>query len=103
VRASLELDSTQCWLGSFDPEFDSVSAIEPWDSVSVRGVNSNFVINKQVHARALDLRMDSKSEISDRFSRIDTAYIQGDTTTQLILRGRNFGRTHLAHVVHSAP
>ena len=103
ISASLVLDSTQCWLGSYNREFDTVSYVEPWDSISVRGVNSNLIINRQTHVHALDLRLDGKSEVSDRYSLIDTAYVEGDTNTLFILRGRNFGRIHTEHVVHSAP
>ncbi|HWB91807.1 MAG TPA: hypothetical protein VG605_08145 [Puia sp.] len=103
IGAALELDSTQCWLGRYDPQHDSATYTEPWDTVSVRSINSNFIINRQVHVKALDLRLDNKSEVSDRFSLIDTAYIRGDSTANLMLRGRNFGRIHLDHVVHSAP
>jgi len=103
VSASLELDSTQCWLGSYSREFDTMSYTEPWDSVRVRGINSNFIVNRQIHVHALDLRLDTKSQFSDRYSLIDTAYVEGDTNTLFILRGRNFGRIHTEHVVHSAP
>jgi hypothetical protein len=103
VSAALELDGTQCWVGNYDQSRDSVYSIEPWDSIKVKGINSNFIVNRQVHVKALDLRLDAKSEFSDRYSLIDTAFIQGDSTTALHLHGRNFNKLHLDEVVHSTP
>jgi hypothetical protein len=102
-NAALELDSTQCWVGNYSDKADSVYSIEPWDTISVRGVNGNFIVNRQAHVKALALRLDAQSEMSDRFSLIDTAYIQGDSTTTLHLHGRNFNKLHLDEVVHSTP
>jgi hypothetical protein len=103
ISAALELDSTQCWVGNYDRNADSVYSIEPWDTITVKGVNSNFIVNKQAHIKALSLRLDAESEMSDRFSLIDTAYIQGDSTTALHLNGRNFRKLHLDEIVHSTP
>lgn len=103
VSAALELDSTQCWVGRYDMQGDTVAQVEPWDTLSVKGVNCNFIVNRQAHVKAVDLQLDAKSEMSDRFSLIDTAYIQGDSTTTLHLHGRNFNKLRLDEVVHPIP
>lgn len=103
VGVTLELDSTQCWVGRYDRMADTVASIEPWDSLSVKGVNCNFIINRQAHVKAVEARLDAKSELSDRFSIIDTGYIQGDSTTALHLRGRNLNKLRLDEVVHPIP
>jgi len=103
VDAALELDSTQCWVGHFDVQADTVAVIEPWDSIIVKGINSNFVVNRQAHVKALELRLDARSEMSDRYSHIDTTFLQGDSTTFVHLRGQNFKTLHLDEVEHPTP
>jgi hypothetical protein len=103
VSAALELDSTQCWVGHYDIQGDTVASIEPWDTLSIRGVNCNFVVNRQAHVKAVELRLDAKSEMSDRFSIIDTGYIQADSTTALHLHGRNLNKLRFDEVVHPTP
>lgn len=103
VSAALELDSTQCWVGRYNMEADTVASVEPWDSISVKGVNCNFIVNRQAHVKVVEVRLDAKSEMSDRFSLIDTGYIQGDSTTTLHLHGRNLNKLRLDEVVHPIP
>lgn len=103
ISATLELDSTQCFIGNYSEERDSAFPTEPWDIIRVSGVNCNLVINKQAYVKTLDVRLDAKSEFSDRFSRIDTGYIQADSTTMLHLHGANLKKLRLDDVVHSAP
>ena len=103
VNAMLELDSTQCWIGRYDWPADTVASVEPWDTLSVKGVNCSFIVNRQAHVKALELRLDAKSEMRDRYSVIDTGYIQGDSTTILNLYGRNLNKLHLDEVVHPLP
>lgn len=98
---ALELDSTQCYVGNYDMHADTVYSIEPWGVLSVRGVNCNLIVNRQAHVRALDLRLDAQSEVSDRFSRIDTGYIQADSTTVLHLRGENLKKLRLDAIATS--
>jgi hypothetical protein len=98
---ALELDSTQCYVGNYDMHADTVYSIEPWDTIKVQGVNCNLIVNRQAHVRALDLRMDANSEVSDRFSRIDTGYIRAESTTTLHLRGENLKKLRLDAVATS--
>lgn len=95
VNVALELDSTQLYVGNFDPDRDSVFSVEPWDTISVREINSNVIVNRQAHVKTLDLRLDAKSEISDRYSVIDTGNIQADSTAALHLHGKNLSKIHL--------
>lgn len=94
VNAAIELDSTQLYVGNYDPNRDSVFSMEPWDTISVQGINCNVIVNKQAHVKALDLRLDAKSEVSDRYSIIDTGFIQADTTSAIHLHGRNLRKIH---------
>lgn len=103
VSAALELDSTQCWVGRYDMMGDTVAQVEPWDTLSVKGVNCNFIVNRQAHVKAVDLQLDAKSEMSDRYSIIDTGYIRTDSTTTLHLHGRNLNKLRLDEVVHPIP
>jgi hypothetical protein len=92
INVTMELDSTQCWVGNYNPDRDSVLSIEPWDTIRAKVINGNLILNRQAHVKALELSMDDKAEASDRFSRIDTAIVQGKMTTTLLLRGENFKR-----------
>lgn len=100
INASLVLDSTQLWVGTYYPWHDTVTRMESWDSVSVRAVNSNFVMNKQAHVKALNLQLDEQSEASDRYSTIDTGYIKGDTGSYFHMRGKNFKKLRLDAIDH---
>lgn len=97
INVAMELDSTQCWVGNYDPDRDSVLSIEPWDTIRARVINGNLILNRQAHVKALELWMDEKAEASDRFSRIDTAIVQGKMTTTLLVRGENFKKVQLIH------
>jgi hypothetical protein len=103
ISASLVIDSTQLWVGVFNSNWDSVYRIEPWDTMSVRGVNSNFILNRQAHVKQLDLSLDDRSEVTDRFSTVDTGFIQGDTNTNVVLRGRNIEKIRLLKAGHTSP
>ncbi len=92
INVAMELDSTQCWVGNYDMNRDSVISVEPWDTIRAKVVNGHLILNRQAHVKALELWMDDKAEATDRFSRIDTAIIQGKMTTTLLLRGENFKR-----------
>jgi hypothetical protein len=100
LTASLTLDSTQLWVGDYYPEHDSVFQTEPWDSISVRAVNSNFVLNRQAHVKTVNLQLDGRSEASDRYSTIDTGYIKGDTGSYFHMRGKNFKKLRLDVIDH---
>lgn len=95
INVAVELDSTQCWVGNYNPDRDSVISVEPWDTIRARVINGNLILNRQAHVKTLELWMDEKGEANDRFSRIDTAIVQGKTTTTLLLRGENFLRLRL--------
>ena len=99
-NTSLILDSTQLWVGNYYPDHDTVTKIEPWDSITVRAVNSNFVINNQAHVKAINLELDGKSQASDRSSTIDTGYIKGDTSTYFSMRGKNFTKLRFDAIDH---
>jgi hypothetical protein len=92
INVAMELDSTQCWVGNYDMNRDSVISVEPWDTIRAKVVNGHLILNRQAHVKALELWMDDKAEATDRFSRIDTATVQGKMTTTLLLRGENFKR-----------
>ncbi len=100
LNASVTLDSTQLWVGAYYPDHDSVSRTEPWDSINVLAVNSNVVLNKQAHVRAIHLQLDERSEALDRFSTIDTGYIKGDTGTYFYMRGKNFKKLRFDAIDH---
>jgi hypothetical protein len=95
INVAMELDSTQCWVGNYDVDRDSVISVEPWDTIRAKVINGHLIVNRQAHVKALELWMDGKAEATDRFSRIDTAMIRGDTTTTVLLRGENFKRMRL--------
>jgi len=99
-NARFLLDSSQLWIGGYDRYKDSVYSIEPWDTISAAGINSNIVLNRQAHVRMLDLKLDNKSEATDRWSTIDSGYLQGDTNTYIHLRGKNFQKVQLHVLAH---
>jgi hypothetical protein len=103
ISVALELNNTQCWIGRYNNQADTVGVVEPWDSVSVKGIDCNFVVNRQAHVKAVDLRLDAKSEMQDRFSLIDTGYIHSEITTSLHLQGRNINKLRLDEVDHPTP
>jgi hypothetical protein len=103
LSAHFVVDSTQLWVGAFTPDWDSVYSVEPWDSISVRGVNSNVILNRQAHVKELALLLDEHSQAEDRFSAVDTGFIQGDTNTIIHLRGKNFEKIRLSRAGRSAP
>lgn len=103
LSAHLVIDSTILWVGSFDPVMDTFYTIEPWDTISVRGVNSNFILNKQAHVKELGLVLDDRSEVTDRFAMVDGGFIQGDTNTVINLRGKNFEKVRLLKAGRSSP
>lgn len=94
------LDSAQLWIGGFDRYKDTVYGIEPWDNITAIGTNSNIIINRQAHLKMLGLRLDNKSQAQDRWSTIDSGYIQGDTNTYIHLTGKNFQNLHLHVLTH---
>jgi hypothetical protein len=100
LNAAILLDSTQLWVGSYQPEDDVVFQAEPWDSITVQAFNSNVVLNRQAHIKAVTLQLDDQSEASDRFSIIDTGYIKGDTGTFLHMHGKNFKKFRLDAIDH---
>jgi hypothetical protein len=103
LDAVLELDSTQCWLGRYDQERDTVVKTEPWDTIRVKGVNANFVTSNQAHVKVLDLVLDAKSEVADFNSSIDSASVAADSNTAIHFHGRNFKKLHFDAIVHPTP
>jgi hypothetical protein len=103
LSAHVVIDSTQLWVGAFAQDQDFVYRVEPWDTLSVTGVNSNFILNRQVHVKVLGLSMDDRSEMADRYSTVDTGFIKGDTNTIIHLRGRNFEKIRLLKADHTSP
>ena len=103
LDAALELDSTQCWLGHYDDETDSAAGIEPWDTVRIKAVNASFVLSHQAHVKVLDLVLDTKSEVADYNSAIDSARIAADSNTAIHFHGRNFKKLHFDAIVHPTP
>jgi hypothetical protein len=103
LSAHFVIDSTQMWVGAFTPEADSVYSVEPWDTISVRGVNSNVILNRQAHVKKLGLLLDDRSQAEDRFSEVDTGFIQGDTNTIIHIRGKNFEKIRLRRTGRSTP
>jgi hypothetical protein len=101
--AHFVIDSTALWVGAYSPEADSVYSVEPWDSISVIGVNSNVILNRQAHVKDLALLLDDRSEATDRFSVVDTGFIRADTNTVIHLRGRNLEKIRLMKAGRSAP
>ena len=95
LNVTMELDSTQCWVGNYDPDRDSVISVEPWDTLRAKIINGHLILNRQAHVKTLELWLDNKAEATDRFSRIDTAVIRGKTTSTVLLRGENFKRLRL--------
>jgi hypothetical protein len=98
--ARFQLDSSQLWIGGYDRYKDSVYGIEPWDSISITGINSQVDLNRQAYVKLLDMRLDNRSEAVDRWSTIDSGYIQGDTNTYLHIRGKNFQKLELHVLAH---
>jgi hypothetical protein len=103
LSAHFVIDSTQMWVGAFMPDADSVYSVEPWDTISVRGANSNFILNRQAHVKELGLLLDNGSQAEDRFSKVDPGFIQGDTNTIIHIRGKNFGKIRLRRADRSTP
>ena len=103
INATLDLDSTQLWVGAYDPEKDSAYRTEPYDSITIRAVNSAVVLNRQAYVKALDLRLDDRSDIVDRYSRFDTAHIRGDKNTNIQIRGSSFSKIRWEMPDHSTP
>jgi len=86
----LQLDSSQLWVGAYNQDRDSAVQTEPYDSIRITAVNSAIVLNRQAYVKALDLRLDDRSEMVDRFSKFDTARIRGEKNTGIQLKGSNF-------------
>jgi hypothetical protein len=103
LSAHFVIDSTLLWIGAYDRDSDEVYSVEPWDTISVRGVNSSFILNKQAHVKELGLVLDGRSEVTDRLSVVDTGFIQGDSNTVIQLRGKNFDKIRLSRAGRSSP
>jgi hypothetical protein len=103
LSAHFVIDSTVLWVGGYDRDSDKVYSVEPWDTISVRGVNSSFILNKQAHVKELGLVMDGRSEVTDRLAAVDGGFIQGDSNTVIHLRGRNFEKVRLVKAGRSSP
>ena len=100
VSASFLLDSSQLWVGAYNPLADTVYSIEHFDSLRVSAINSNIIFNKQTHIAHLDLRLDDNSDAEDRFSTIDSAVYLVDSNTNLRIRGKNSKRIRFATIDH---
>lgn len=103
LDAALELDSTQCWMGHYDNEADTVPNAEPWDTIRVKGVNANFVLSPQAEVKVLQLALDARSEAADFNCTIDSVSIAADSNTAIHFHGRNFKKLHVDAVVHPTP
>jgi hypothetical protein len=103
VSASLELDSAQVWVGAYNQDQDSVIQTEPYDSVKIHAFNSSIILNRQAYIKRLELQLDNRSDIIDRFSRMDTAFIMGDKNTNIQIRGSNFKKVRWGTPDHSTP
>lgn len=103
ISATLDLDSAQLWVGAFDQEKDTVFRTEPYDSITIRAVNSAVVLNRQAYVKALDLRLDNRSDIVDRYSRMDTAHIRGEKNTYIQIRGSSLSKIRWEIPDHSTP
>lgn len=103
ISVSLELDSSQLWVGAYNQDRDSVIQTEPYDSIRINAVNSAIVLNRQAYVKALDLRLDDRSDLVDRFSRFDTARIQGEKNTNIHLKGSNFKKIRWDEPDHPTP
>ena len=94
------LDSSQLWIGGYDRFKDSVYSIEPWDTIGATGINSQVILNRQAHIGMLDLKLDNRSESTDRWSTIDSGYVQTDTNTFLHITGKNSKKLQFHVVAH---
>jgi len=103
VTASLELDSTQLWVGAYNEDRDSVIQTEPYDSISIKAINSSIVLNRQAYVKSVDLRLDDRSDFVDRFSSFDTARIMGEKNTGIHLKGSNFKKIRWDVPDHPTP
>jgi hypothetical protein len=103
VSASVALASSQLWVGAYDQDRDSVVQTEPYDSIRISAVNSAIVLNRQAYIKSLDLRLDDRTDMVDRFSRFDTAHIMGGKYTGIQLKGSNFKKVRWDEPDHPTP
>jgi hypothetical protein len=96
VAAFFTLKDAQLWIGAFDPVKDSVFNTEPFDSIVVGETNSTVVINRQSLVHKLSVQLDNVSEITDRFSRIDTGRIVAGRYSKIYMTAANFNKIGLS-------
>jgi hypothetical protein len=103
ISVALDLDSSQIWVGAYNADRDSVVQTEPYDSITIHAVNSAVILNRQAQVKALDLWLDDRSDIVDRWSRLDTAHIRGEKNTYIQIRGRSLSKIRWEIPDHSTP
>lgn len=92
LAASLMLTDAQLWIGAFDPLKDTADKIEPFDSIRIDAKNSSIVVNRQSLVHKISVRLDDVSEITDRFSEIDTGWIDANRYSKIYMTAANFNK-----------